>query len=199
MSSRFSHLAVAAAFALVALSCGKSEKAKPISATIDIEAGAVIPAATVTLELPGGWHPHEVFKDTWLPGTDAFAVSVKATTSCGGECSAEKMADNITAMIEQDVKEYWTQGDAPHLTPTVEIIEKGELPLGRYRAFRLSYPKAPKGKAQGRSGLHLECFITNPGDRFYVEIEADAVPKKESQIWPGMLDSCKGATYTVAK
>ena len=189
----------------LALACGKSDndsgasKGKPISAVIELEAGAVTPAATLTIELPGGWHAHEVFDATWLPGKDAFEVSLNARTGCGGECAADKIVENISAEVEADLLEKWTQSGAAHMKPTVESIENGTLPLGRYRAYRLSYPPAPKGKAQGRSGTHLECYLSKPGEPFLVEIEATASPKQESQIWPALLDSCKGASITATK
>ena len=174
--------------------------AEPVSATIELAASAVTASVTVQVELPGGWHVDDFFESVWLPGDDSFQVKLAVDTSCEGACDAASIPANIAAEIERDPVERWSQGSAePHFQPTVELLEAGELPLGRYQAYRLSYPPAPPGEASARPGTHLECYLHNPGDAFYVALDATATPENEDQIWPVLLESCRGAIYVAGE
>jgi hypothetical protein len=172
---------------------------EPVSATLTVEAGGVVPGVTVQVELPGHWHAHDFF-DAWLPGEDPFEAQLRVDVSCGGVCDASAMAANMEEAVTAPLEEQWRQGsDEPHFQPTIEVIDTGELPLGRYRAYRVSYPPAPEGEAAPRPGTHLDCYIHGEGDAFYVRLEASATPENESEIWPVLLDSCRGATYEVVE
>ena len=176
------------------------EPLAPVSAVIEVEARPTTPAVTIQIELPGGWHAHDFFDATWLPGDDPFEVSVDADAGCGGACAADQIPGNIVNEVERDLQARWSQGsDEPHFQATVEMLDSGELPLGRYQAYRLSYPPAPDGEAAAMPGTHLECYLNNPGDAFYVVLDATARPNDEAQIWPALLESCRGASYAVAE
>ena len=177
-----------------------AEVVEPVLAQIEISPQRVTPGAIVEIELPGDWHAHDFFSATWLPGDDAFSVSLEADTGCAGACDADQMASSIAAETEAPLEGRWSQGsDEPHFQPIVEVLDAGELPLGRYRAYRLSYPPAPDGEAVAMPGTHLECYLNNPGDPFFVVLDATARPEHEEQIWPALLDSCRGATYTATE
>ena len=169
---------------------------EPVHAVIEIEGSRVTSAATVRIELPPGWHAHEFFGGTWLPGDDSFEVSIEGDTGCGGACSAEAIEGNIERDIVAMFSGSRNLGSEPHLTPIIEEVDQGELPLGRYAVYRTSYPPAPQGGAEGRPLTKLICYLHNPGDTFYVALEASAQPELEEQIWPVLLESCQGATYT---
>lgn len=176
------------------------EPLPPVSAVIEVEARPTTPAVSVQIELPGGWYAHDFFKATWLPGDDPFEVSLEAETGCGGACAADQIPGNIVNEVERPLETRWSQGsDEPHFQPNVEMLDSGELPLGRYQAYRLSYPPAPDGEAVAMPGTHLECYLNNPGDSFYVALEATARPEQEAQIWPVLLESCRGASYTLSE
>ena len=169
---------------------------EPVQAVIEIEGGPVTSAATVQIELPPEWHAHDFFEGTWLPGDDTFEVSIKGETGCGGACSADAIEGNIRRDIAGMFDGSRNPGPDSHLTPILEEVDRGELPLGQYLVYRTSYPPAPEGGAEGRPLTKLLCYLHNPGDAFYVVLEASAQPELEGQIWPSLLESCQGATYT---
>lgn len=165
-----------------------------VPVTITVEPSGFSPGATAQVPLPEGWHEHDFFSNTWLPGDDPFDVALKAETGCGGVCDAASIPGQIEQTMS-DIVGMLNAGMGEHLQPIYEEIERGDLPLGSYIAYRLTYPPAPQGEASGRPGTYLECFLHNPTDDRWFAMRAEAVPEDEAAIWPTLLDSCRGATY----
>jgi len=182
---------------------GEAPAPEPVEAILEIEAGGVTPAVTVTTQMPGNWHADDFFDATWLPeGVNSpMETGLRAEAGCGGTCDATAIASNIEG--EMDVArltERWSQGSSePHFQPTIEVVDSGDLPNGRFLAYRITYPEPPAGATSiPNESFHLNCYLHNEGDPFYVVLDGTARLENEAAIWPTLRASCESASYTVA-
>lgn len=157
---------------------------------------------TVTLRLPRSWRVDDFFQgQCFLPRGPSGGMKLarlEARTGCNGACDAAAIPGQLEQLLEQPGATLGDDADQPTWKPTIEVLERGDLPQGRFVAYRFRFPPQPEqAEVVPIPGLDLLCYLHDPGDAFYVELAIHADQPHENEVWPALLETCRSASYSV--
>jgi hypothetical protein len=156
--------------------------------------------ATVRAPIPAGWEedrggfkpPAEV-EGMWQPRLSVAFGGYSCTGGCRDE-DFERERDAVLEGAKERLARPNRNTGKPELDELrleVTEVEKGELPGGGYVAYRVEVPQGVEGPYF--QGIDATCSRFRTGEYGYI-VSSVRIPKvAEEDLWPLLLDACKGA------